>query len=309
MFWRPSGIVKGTSSIWSVMFSVLFCIAIVWGIATNIQDRTWRLLVEVGGTVICLVFPNGRASVRWLFSSRFRKQWKDYRRGGLLPGYSPDAPWEGSKYGLGKSLQEKTDFYLSKNTILGSHSESFQSELKDQMYQSVAEIFAADNPLLKCREKLAGYVVSFADFQVLCLKPEEKDEQHPSYVSGELHRHIRYCAQYNRELADFISRNKDFTDDDLIMWANARSCAFLYLMNCMNNVRADVNDVDLSTATKTDWFQPFVKSMLVWKEDDYRSKIGLPSLLRGDLRRLHATFLTYVLNGVRNPLFHWEART
>src|SRR5215510_122718 len=85
----------------------------------------------------------------------------------------PGAPLETSQP-VGKSLQEYIDLYLSKNTILGSHSEDFQRKLKEQMYGSVREIFAADNPFIKCREKLAEYVASFADWAVLCLKPDEK---------------------------------------------------------------------------------------------------------------------------------------
>jgi hypothetical protein len=224
------------------------------------------------------------------------------------------APWQTSP--VGKSLQEYTDRYLSKETILGSHSEDLLRNLKEEMYGSVAVIYGAEDPFLKCREKLAEYVVTFADWQVLCLKPEEKlqpgdrDVRHSPYISGELHRHIGYCAQYNGGLADFISHNRQSTGDDLITWANARSCAFSYLMHCVNVVRADVNDCDLATATKADWFRPFVKSMLIWKEDDYRTKIGLPTLLPSlpvGLARHHSAFLTCVLEGAHDPLLHWES--
>ena len=123
------------------------------------------------------------------------------------------------------------------------------------------------------------------------------------YISGRLYLHMRECAQYNTELAEFLSRNSNCTDDDLITCANARSCAFLYLMNCMNVIREDVGDFDRA---KPDWFHPFVKSMLIWKEDDYRRRVGLPTMLPSDLARHHSTFLTYVLDGVSDPLRHCE---
>ena len=64
------------------------------------------------------------------------------------------------------------------------------------------------------------------------------------YVSGELHYHIRYCAQYSSGLADVIARRQNVTDAMLVDWATGRSCEFQYLMNCMNVIRADFDDVD-----------------------------------------------------------------
>jgi hypothetical protein len=183
------------------------------------------------------------------------------------------------------------------------------------MHESVSDILRAESSLLKCREKLAAYVVDYADWMVLGLKPEEKPHLQKqlgvkmSYVSGELHRHIRYCSQYNSDLARVIQENKDTTDDTLVSWANARSCAFLYLMNCINVVRVDANDYKVTPGHKGDWFQPFVQSMLIWKEDEYRNKIGLPTLLPDfpvGRAQCHASFLTYVLEGAPDPLSRWE---
>lgn len=295
------------------MLSVLLIIAIVWAIALNVSDPIWRWSIAGMGTTICLASPGGLASLFWLFSSEYRKQHYNYRRGGPPPGYAPGAPWQTNQ--VGKHLQEYTKLYLSRSTILGSHTEDFQKKLKEEMYGSATAIYAAENQLLKCREKLAEYVVSYADWTVLGLKPEERptlendDVRRSPYISGDLHRHIRDCAQYSSGFADFISQNQHqhLTDDDLVAWANARSCAFQYLMNCMNVVRSDVNDCDLAIATKADWFRPFVKSMLIWKEDDYRSKIGVAALLPDGLRSCHATFLKFVLEGIPDPLSHWEA--
>jgi hypothetical protein len=76
-------------------------------------------------------------------------------------------------------------------------------------------------------------------------------------------------------------------------------------MKCMNMIRADFDDVDLAAE---DWFQPFVRSMLIWHEHSYRSKIGLPPLLADELAQLHRTFFTYLLEGDRNPLSRWESQ-
>lgn len=213
------------------------------------SDQIRIFLAILGASLIisAAAWVNRKKLPQWLYRTKddpplFRK---------------PGAPLETSQ-SVGKSLQEYSDFYLSKNTILGSHSEDFQRKLKEQMYGSVAEVFAADNPFIKCREKLAEYVASFADWAVLCLKPDEKaqlakdDVRLSPFISGELYHHIRQCAQNNGELAQLIARDENCPDDALIDWANARSCAYQYLMNCMNVVRADVSDYDPA------WFRPFV---------------------------------------------------
>jgi hypothetical protein len=313
MWWRDSKIVKGTGSIWSLFLTFFAFIAFLWLVVMFIFDTSLglavRLAIAIGGTIILLVTPGGLACIFWLTSSEYRKQHWLYRRGGSPPGYAPGAPWQTSP--VGKHLKEFTDFYLSKNTILGSHPDDFQRQLKEYMYGTAAKIYAAENPLLACRHHLAGHVSIYADWAVLGLKPEyklafEKDDPRSSpYVSGELHDHLRYCAQYNSALADVLSRNKDVKDDDLFSWVNARSCEYQYLMKCINMMRADFDDVDL--AAEDDWFRPFVKSMLICREDDYRSKIGLPPPLPNELVERHRSFFTYVLAGDRNTLSRWES--
>lgn len=311
MWWKNQNLAKGTAPIWSVMLSISLFLAAVWGIAMSIDDPIWRWSVAVIGTIVCLGSPGGLATIFWLSSSEYRKQHYLYRRGGPLPGYPADEPWQASvvREFLDKLTSEALD-----QSILRSHSVEFQKNLTQEMHESVSEILRAENSLLKCREKLAAYVVGYADWMVLCLKPEEKPhlQRQPgvrmSYVSGELHRHIRYCAQYNSDLARIIHENKDATDDLLVDWANARSMALLYLSMCINVVRVDVNDckADVPPGHKADWFEPFKQSMLIWKEAEYRKRIGLPQLLPDGLVACHSTFLTGVLDGVSDPLSHWE---
>jgi hypothetical protein len=311
MFWRDPRIVKETS-IWSTMFSMFMILALVWGIAlTAIEDPTWRWATVGIGTIVCLILPGGLVCVFWLASPQYRKQYRLYRRGGPFPPYPQDQPWLGSPE-ITKSLQNYTDHYLSNNTILGSHSPEFQKGIRDEMYDSVTAIYNSDDPFAECRKRLAEYAVSFADWQVLCLTSEEQlqlsagDIRCSPYISGKLHDFIQECSKYNDGLIEFITRTQQSADDELVMWSNARSCAFQYLMNCLNIIRADVNDL---SNDNDDWFRPFVKSMLIWKEDDYRSKIGLQTLLPRYPTRLawrHSAFLTSVLEGAHDPLAHWE---
>jgi hypothetical protein len=84
---RDPTIVKGRNSIGSVMASILMFLVLVWlGALLWITDPLWRWLVAGIGTIACLASPGGLACIYWLASSRYRQQWRDYRRGGPLPG-------------------------------------------------------------------------------------------------------------------------------------------------------------------------------------------------------------------------------
>jgi hypothetical protein len=90
------------------MLLTLALIAIVWMIALSFKDPLWRWGIAVGGTIACLGSPAGLASLFWLFSPRFRQQWKDYRRGGPPPGnvlrrerMGPDTPQQKQIFGQG----------------------------------------------------------------------------------------------------------------------------------------------------------------------------------------------------------------
>lgn len=312
MWWKKSKIAKGTASIWPTLLLLLVVTPLIWICALTMNvDPIWRWSIAVIGTIVWLGLPGNLVAIFWLSSSEYRKQHYLYRRGGLLPGYPADEPWQGS------AVRDILDKYTNEalgQSILRSHSEEFQKNLKREMHDSVSQILRAEKPLLKCREILAEYVCGYAEWMVLGLKPEEKPHLQKqlgvkmTYVSGELHRYIRQSSQYNSDLARIIHENEDVTDDVLVGWANARGMAFLYLSMCINVVRVDVHDckIDAPPGHTGEWFEPFKQSMLICKEDDYRNKIGLPTLLPDGLAACHATFLIGVLEGVRDPLSHWE---
>ncbi len=298
-------VAKGVGSVSAAIFAVMTGLSVVWIIALTVQDPTWRFSVAVGVAMAFIATPSAVSTILRLFGLE-KSEPASRHGGGLLPRYAREPTY------VGMQLKQYADHYLSENTILGSHSESFREQLREEMYESARLIYSAENPFSKCREKLGAYAVDFADWQVLCLKRGDiaSDDQFRSspYISGRLYLHIRDCAAYSTELAEFLARTSDAADDDLITWANARTCAFLYLMSCANIMRGDLGDfARAKPGTGADWLGPFVRSMLIWKEDDYRRKVGLPSMLPSELAWRHSTFLTYVSEGVRDPLTHWEA--
>jgi hypothetical protein len=165
---------------------------------------------------------------------------------------------------IGQELDRHTKYFLSNKTILGSLSSETLEELAAEFYKRVFSIPEAENPFLKYREELCAAALGYARFQVLCLKPEEKQEAFYSncpYISAELYRRIRDCAGHKEELAEMLWRNDKTTDDELIGYANAKSALYLYYLNGMNLIRSEFSDLD----SKKDWFRPFVTSVLIWE--------------------------------------------
>jgi hypothetical protein len=55
-----------------------------------------------------------------------------------------------------------------------------------------------------------------------------------------------------------------------------------------------------------DWYRPYVVSAMIFHENDYRREIGLPALTPDSMLPLeHSTFMNFVAQGERNPLFAW----
>ena len=213
--------------------------------------------------------------------------------------------WKKSTLGQALALHTQEYFYGKVKSLSGM-SEGEKQKLIGDFYGKVASINQAENPFLKLRELLATYVVEFSKLQVLCLTKEEKVEQFYAdcpYISGELHLHIRALTDHNKELKELKWSHEDLTDEELIGFCNGRSALLLYYMNGINVVRIEAKD----RHNTKDWFKPFVRAMLIWDEDTYRSQIGLPSLLPGSLDALeYSTFMNMVVNGIENPLYAWE---
>jgi hypothetical protein len=87
-------------------------------------------------------------------------------------------------------------------------------------------------------------------------------------------------------------------------YALTYSLVGLFYANGFNQVRPLYRDVP---EHGRDWFRPLILSCMIYAEDDFRSKIGFPSLLKdGDDRLYHVSFSRFVKRGDRNPLFSWE---
>ena len=95
------------------------------------------------------------------------------------------------------------------------------------------------------------------------------------------------------------------TDEEVHATLNAEAVLCLYHLNGLNIVRGEFEPRDLEDPK--DWFNPFIKSAMIFAEDCHRGNLHLPRLCPNDLLPLqHSTFMNIVENGHQQPLFEWE---
>jgi hypothetical protein len=179
----------------------------------------------------------------------------------------------------------------------------------EQFSNSLIAIGKAPNPFQAFREQLCNAAIAYADVQVLSLTPEEKSETYGDvrYISGELSRHIRRCADFNNEIARIIWEHPQCKDDELIVFTNVSCAVFSYYLNGWNLVRVATKLDPPAPSADKDWFRPFITSMMIFSEHTARQKLGLPSLCADEIAPLrHSSFMVGVARGEANPLFEWE---
>jgi hypothetical protein len=216
------------------------------------------------------------------------------------------AVWKFQRSPLGLALQKHThEYFYSGQALAWFKSENKEKIIQDFMAQLVA-VRSSDNIAMALREKLAEYVLMYAQLSVLCLTEEEKAQhmfaENP-YISGELHHHIQRAFELNEEMARIVwTKDGKLDRSELIATANTRSATALYYANGFNIARVAIGD----TEPDKDWYKPFVEAMVVWAEDQVREKLGLPRLVPGLIGSLpYASFLDHVLGSERNPFFTW----
>ena len=191
--------------------------------------------------------------------------------------------------------------------IWGEFSAEGKQQLCGWLLQRVFGVYEAVDPFAQMRLELAAMTSCHAQLVVL-LKDPVNDWNCTRYVSGELHRYLRSCAPSCNELSEELWRNPDESDAELYGYAQQRSIYYNYVMNGINLPRYEFDD--FAGGKDRDWLRPFSKSMMIWQEDLYRSKIGLPTLFEDKIIKAlpHSNFFNLVHDGVRNPLFEWEKK-
>jgi hypothetical protein len=179
---------------------------------------------------------------------------------------------------------------------------------------AIQGIANSENQLAALRKEIVDAAYWEADLGVLCLTEAEKRDGFyagvPS-ISGELHHRITDCAPHQEGLATVLphidmtelAREKMSMTEALCGVANTQSLIALYRLNGLNLIRNSFAD---GIKSSRDWFRPLVVSTLIVKEDDYRGKIGMPSLLRDNEPFQHRAFGALTMRET-DPLKAWEA--
>ena len=206
---------------------------------------------------------------------------------------------------LGQALLLHTQEYFS-YPRLSELTQETQDIIKTNLMQHVMDVVNAENPFIALRDEIAGQVLIYSEYQVLCLTEEEKKEfdfSNCPYISGELYKDIDKADKYMTELDEFKWKNPDITNEQLISYCNSKSLVSLYYMNGINLLRREFDDYD----DEKDWFKPFIESQLIAQEYLARDKMELPQLIGDSIEYLkYSTFLNLVRNGHENPLYEWE---
>jgi hypothetical protein len=207
---------------------------------------------------------------------------------------------------LEKALKDHVQEYFYSGHALSWIRPENKERLVGELFTQFSAIEASPDPRMTLRERLAEYVLLFAQLQMLCLTEDEKAEhifKDSPYISGKIHHHIVQAAEHVEEAAQFVwGQDSKATAEELMNFANTRTAVMLFYANGLNLVRISAGDTDAAK----DWFKPFVEAMVVWQEHVLRMELGLPALLSDPLEGfIYGTFLDYVLDGDANPFFSW----
>ena len=209
---------------------------------------------------------------------------------------------------IGQTLTKHSENFITRS-VLRHVTEDYKQHLINEFIAEVITVSANSNPFLASRQKLCDYAIYYANLQVLCLKPEEKTDLfygQSRFISGELHKHLRDLAKYNKDLEERLWEFPGKTDEQLITFLNLRCAGILYFLNGWELLRKEFEQV--TTVPEKDWFRPFLISMMIFSENTYRQNIGLPLLSTDPLFALrHSSFMNIVRSGGKNPLYEWES--
>jgi hypothetical protein len=207
---------------------------------------------------------------------------------------------------IAQALRAHTQFYFD-DTILQSLAPEAKQQRIAELTHRLGTILSSPNPFLAYRSELVEAAFGYADLQVLCLLPHEKNDVTDSpYISGELHKHIRACKEHNDDVARIMWELPELANEELITALNVAAVIRLYHLNGLNIARGLFEPDNLDDPK--DWFKPLVKSVLIFAEQNHRLKLELPSLCdKFGIEALeHMTFTNFVRDGHNQPLFEWE---
>jgi hypothetical protein len=151
------------------------------------------------------------------------------------------------------------------------------AETRDRLSRGLLEkvygIIGAPNPILKCREELAGILIELTQCQVLILAPEPEVDptrmRGTQGVTGQLKQHLLEISKNDKELRELMhgwTENPTYGDVwDAVLTRYWVRHWFAETINACRIALGDCNPVE-----GRDWYRPWYHAMCAWAEDTYR---------------------------------------
>jgi hypothetical protein len=188
-----------------------------------------------------------------------------------------------------------------------------RTKLSRGLLEKVYGIIGAPDPILKCRQELAGIVIELSQWQVLVLPPEPEADptrmRGTQGVTGRLKQHLLEISKKDKKLKELMHGwTENPTYDDVWEAVLTQYWVCYWFAETINACRIALGDCN--AATGRDWYQPWYHSMCVWAEHAYRREAGLPLAIEGKNESItalaYSTFLDSVLAGDRYPDLFWK---
>jgi len=213
------------------------------------------------------------------------------------------------------SARHKAKFFALPRLV--GYTDEWKNRHQNDFDARVLAIMQAPDRRLALRAEIADWALRYADYQVLSMTDEIKRESFYAdctEISTELPNHLPALLEFHDALREFWWRLKDSPlregaslEEAVFHFATTNSLLAVFFANGFNLLRGVC---EAPHPVGRDWYRPLILSSMIWAEDDYRSKIGLPSLLSDTSTAFyHLSFAELVRRGERNPLFVWQDTT
>jgi hypothetical protein len=209
---------------------------------------------------------------------------------------------------MGEALRDHGhNFFWSDEAPFGYLDESQKLQHCAELHAAAIGIMGSENPIIACRERLAGYVEHFAQLMVIGMREDGKREHElyadSPYISGDLRPHIEEIIPHVDELGRLRFDDPDISLEEIGDYCTTRASLLLFYANGLNMLSIYLEDRALK---KSEWYRAYIQAAMVAAEDLIREKTELPSLLpRSTGGLVYGMFTHYVINGEVDPFYTW----
>lgn len=208
---------------------------------------------------------------------------------------------------IGPTLRTMGAALGDKNHPIGKNwSKKGKERLLLQMLERLEKVLLNPEPIRALRYELLASMIECAQLDVLIIQPPGT---FPG-VSGELTPYLPEIAKLDGPIKTlFYQVNPSpITREDMWDVALGRYWVAHLTMNTLNTARILMRDWNEDRLK--DWFKPAYVALCVWSESQYRQKLGLPNIVKGDnpeMRLLSfSTWVNIIDSDSVAPRLEWD---